>query len=176
MDMNGVLGSVFDAQANALRVVGFPEAYSIGSNAQFSTAAMSVTSGYPRFIFPDAATTTAYMTMGFPPYWSSVTIGFDWTNDHSATGNVRWSFTFRGNDMGGVITTSEINQTVAVTQPAAAANGGHRTDIMWTDLPIVHGAFGTLWALEMSRLGGDAADTLAGPVGFMEAVFLRGSV
>lgn len=149
--------------------------FSIGANAMHSTAAYSVTSGFPRLVFPDAATTDAYVTLGVPSYWTVLSVGFDWTNDHTATGNVRWQFTLRGNDVGGVITTVETNNVVTSTLASPAANGGHITNIMQTDLAVTHGAFGTLWALQMTRLGGDGADTLAGSVGLMEVVIIRGN-
>lgn len=140
-----------------------------------SEAAINMGDGLPRLTFPDGVTTSAFFARGLPSemFDQRVTIGFDWVNDHTATGDVVWHFKLQGNDVGVAIANHRtiFEDTRAIGSPGVGVN---LTTIASDTIDLgPPGAFGTLYSFTMERLGADAADTLAGPVGLSDLVVIR---
>lgn len=153
---------------------------SVPSVAMTTTATRITTQGLPRIVLPTTGTTTVYVGgYGFPTWWfkRGIVIGFDVSNDHTATGDVRWQFILRGFGVGGDIDTPETAHNETVTLASPAANGGYTTLTANGGNAILPtpGAFGSLYVLEMSRIGDDAADTHAGNIGLAEVAFIPAS-
>jgi hypothetical protein len=131
--------------------------------------------GFSYLILPDGVTTDLYFTIEMPEWWLRSTIGIymEWANIHTATGTVRWDFEFKECDIGTEsLSQSDTVQARAVDIPGVLANGGTTTTFVFsqnTGTPITFnpGPFASFYSLRISRLGGHANDTLAGPVGFI---------
>jgi len=149
-----------------------------------STAVMNFGDGFPRLNMPAGDTTDAYMIFEVEEWWLHSTIGvyFEWANDHTATGDVRWSCDVKQVDIGSALSTAVTLSTRTFTISGVPANGGTTTSIVGSVLqgnPVDlsdpgPGAFASFYRLRISRLGADAADTLAGPVGLIAASMTRG--
>jgi hypothetical protein len=155
-------------------------AYSISAAEMHSpTAVFTVAGGTPRLVFPDGVTTTAYLGgRGFPVDWleQGITLGFDWANDHTATGNVRWEFELRENNTGQQLSAADVLVNSQQTIASPGANGVYTTTVAASDVALSPGGFGSLYLWRITRLGGDALDTLGGAVGLLEGVFLPGAL
>ncbi len=138
-----------------------------------STAAMNTANGFPRLTFPDAATTSAHVLFNCPDWYAACDIHFGWVNDHNATGNVRWQAEMREVDIGGTIAAGEaIHGPTAFTE-ASPNPGGLGLAQPAVRIPFNPGLFGSVYTCTITRLGTDAADTLAGPVGLFAVGFTR---
>lgn len=158
------------------------EARVFGPGAMVSpTAVLNVGDGVPRLWCPDGDTTDVYVLFEVEEWWLNSTIGiyFEWVNDHSATGDVRFDCAIKEVDIGTetlAAAGTAGSRTFTVTTPAAnisttsiicsIANGNAFT--------FTPGAFASFYSLRISRLGADAADTLAGPIGIVAASITRG--
>jgi hypothetical protein len=114
-------------------------------------------------------------------WWLDSTIGvyFEWVNDHSAGGDVRFDCSIKECDIAtetlaaaGVIAT----QTFTATAPAANTSTTAIVASIINGNPVTFdpGVFASFYSLRISRLGGDALDTLAGPIGLVAASMTRG--
>lgn len=177
------VGTTFEWNGGAwLPVDGFVEGgidlsvYSrnFGAAEMQSSASTVTTDGLARLSFPDAATTDAFVSIPLFGTWDGVTIQFDWVNDDAATGDVRWDFELRGNDIGSDISSATVLHSSTVTLTSPGVND-ITTSVVASDIAISPGTSGTLMSFRISRLGGDAADTLTGPVGLAEIAFNRAS-
>lgn len=154
--------------------------FSAGS-AISSGGVVVITNDVPRIHLPNAQTTDVYWIIEIEEWWlvSTIAFRFEWSNDHSTTGNVRWDCAIKEID-------------IATQTMAAAGNLSTRTfteasqeagEIMTSTICSITngnpatpspGAFANVYALRISRLGADAADSLAGPVGLICANMTRG--
>jgi hypothetical protein len=135
------------------------------------------TNRVPRVQLPDGVTSRMiFGPIGIPTWWygtEGIVFGFDVVNDHTAGGNVRFEFVLQKNDVGGAIASAATPLNIAETLTAPGAgvlttllvNGGNPT-------AVTGGTFGSLWTFELSRIGGDALDTLGGPLSIAEFVLL----
>lgn len=149
------------------------------SGAMTTTASRVTTSGFPRVSLPAAGTTSVFIgAFEVPLAWFQYGLRcvFGFTNDHSAGGNVRFTTVLRSVNIGLQTlsaATALINSTFTASAPGINGGVGLQPLNNFDPVDIVQGAFGTVFALEITRLGDDAADTLAGPVGITAATFLR---
>lgn len=150
---------------------------SFASTELYTTASRVATDGLPRITLPDAAVTSVFAgPIGMPPAWldHGLTIGFDVTNDHTSGGNVRWRLIFRKFNSFGTKAgpTVALDSSVTVAAPAA---GGLATvaQVAWQDIAVTSDVFGSLYCLELQRVGNDGADTVGGPIGLTEIAFVR---
>jgi len=136
----------------------------------------------PRILLPKGITTDVYMTFAIEEWWIDSTFGtyVEWSNDHTATGNIRWTFTLYEFHIATRLLSAPVTMgTKTLTQAAPAANGGVHTNTCFSVLAgdtinPTPDAFGAFYVLKMSRIGGDVLDTLEGPIGIIEASYGRG--
>lgn len=159
------------------------EARVVGAGGLSSpTGQMTFDNDCPRILCPRSVRTDVYMTFAIEEWWIDSTFGtyVEWSNDHTATGNIVWEFTLREfNIATRLLSAPVLMGTKTVTQATPAANGGVHTNTCFSVLAgdtinPTPDAFGAFYVLKMSRLGADAADTLAGPIGIIEASYGRG--
>lgn len=130
-----------------------------------TTAALVTTSGVPRFTLPDAASTSVFFNLAPPNWWDGFNVLLSWVNDHTATGNVRYTIQCRETDYATQAVSAGaliIDTTATIASPSA--NGGLTFLVLSTGVTRAPGAFGSLYSFTFTRLGADGADTLAGPV------------
>lgn len=149
------------------------------------TGVMNFGDGFPRINMPDGVTTDAYTIFEVEEWWLDSTIGvyFEWVNDHTSTGDVRWDCEIKECDIAtealtsaGVIATRTFTHDGSGGTPAANRATTSIVGSVANGNPISFhpGAFASFYSLRISRLGADAADTLAGPVGLLAASMTRG--
>lgn len=145
------------------------------------TAVMNFGDGFPRLNMPDGVTTDVYAIFEVEEWWLDSTIGvyFEWVNDHTTTGDVRFDCQIKECDIAtqtlaaaGVIAT----RTFTTTTPAANISTTSIVARVIDGLPCSFspGPFASFYVLRISRLGANAADTLAGPIGLLAASMTRG--
>lgn len=175
LDLQGLLRACYDPTNQALRTVGATEDISFSPPEMTSTATLTTTSSFPRFTLPDAATTSVFVgAFNFPNWWQSVDIHYGWSNDHTATGNVRIRVILK--EVDAAAESLSAGATIADssnTHSSGAANGGSMLAIGVASVALTRGAFGSFYGLELQRVGADAADTLAGPMGLLAIGFSR---
>jgi len=139
-----------------------------------STAAVTVTNGFPRFTLPDAASTTVYTGwFNCPQWYKAIDIHLGVTNDHTATGNVRIQTVLKECDIGEALSAAGTLHTSTQTFASPGANGVAGVIVPVASLTFTPGFFGSVYYCEVTRLGSDGADTLAGPLGLGAIGFLR---
>lgn len=145
------------------------------------TAVMNFGDGFPRVNLPDGVTTHVYIGFEVEEWWLDSTIGvyFEWVNDHSTTGNVRFDCDIKECDIATeALTAAAIIRARTFTETAPAANLATTSIVARAadSIPCSFhpGPFASFYVLRISRLGADAADTLAGPVGLLFASMTRG--
>lgn len=146
------------------------------------TAQINFGDGFPRLNMAKDVTTDAYMIFEVEEWWLDQTIGvyFEWVNDHTTTGDVRWDCDVKEVDIGTqtlAAATTLVSRTFTQASDSAnealtsivgsVANGNAITLVRNSPLA-------SFYVLRVSRLGADAADTLAGPVGLLAASMTRG--
>lgn len=143
--------------------------------------AINVGDGFPRLHMPDDVTSTAYMLFEVEEWWLDSTIGvyFEWVNDHSSTGNVRWDCDIKECDIATqTLAAAGTIATRTFTESAPAANTSTTSIVSsitnGNPCTFAPGVFASFYVLRISRLGADAADTLNGPVGLLAASMTRG--
>lgn len=163
---------------NTLPWVHAQPAFSIGAPQLDANGLTRVnTNRVPRIQMPDGITSSIFVgPIGLPTWWfkRGIVFGFDVVNDHSSGGNVRFRSVLQNNVVGQAIASAATPLDVTETLAAPAAgnlvteivNGGASTG------ELTAGAFGSLWTFEIQRIGGDALDTLGGPISVAEFVFL----
>ena len=130
-----------------------------------TTAALATGSGVPRFTLPDAATTSVFFNFAPPNWWDGFNILASWVNDHTATGNVRYTIQCRETDYATqAISAGALIVDTTATSASPSANGGLTFLVLSSGVTRTPGAFGSLYSFTFTRLGADGADTLAGPV------------
>lgn len=161
------------------------EARFVGPSGMYSpTGTIVVSSGCPVMQLADAATTDVYVTIELEEWWlvGSINIPFEWANLHSATGNVRFRFQIREYDIASELLSegdTVMDRTVTLASPAA--NGGTTTGVIAGvsfGFPFIPspGPLASFYVLQITRLGSDGADTLAGPCGLVATSWGRAPV
>lgn len=138
--------------------------------------------GVPRLSMPDGVTTDAYIVFEVQEWWlpSSIGVYFEWANDHSTTGDVRWDCSIREYDIGQDTLASggDLRASRTFTQGSPAANvsttGVVASIANGNECNFDPEGLAAFYVLRISRLGADGADTLAGPVGLVAASMTRG--
>lgn len=165
------------------------ELIDVGAPAMdFDGAASRVrTNGLSRISLPAAGTSNVYYTMTVPEWWLAgrMNVIVDFINDHNAGGNVRMQFEMKEIDL---VTTDTLltarTETATVTWPAPPA-GTITTGSIFSQNPLflpwsgmgefqfVPSPAASVYALRITRLGDDGADTLAGPIGIVDLAWGR---
>jgi hypothetical protein len=145
------------------------------------TAVMNFGDGFPRVNMVADATTDVYMIMEIEEWWLDSTIGvyFEWCNDHTTTGDVRFDCEIKECDIAvETLASADVIATRTFTATTLAANTPTTSIVasIANGNPVTFdpGPFASFYVLRISRLGADAADTLAGPVGLIAASMTRG--
>lgn len=146
--------------------------YPAGALAPSAGLALNVGSGFPRWTFPANVTSSLYLNFGVPGWWNSLRLGYDLVND-GANGNIKFLYTLKGCNAGQAVAAASTFYTASPLEPAPVT-GVHSTLLIADPISITHGPFGTLWSLELTRLGGDVSDT-AGDIGIEEIVVTLGT-
>jgi Major tropism determinant N-terminal domain len=147
-------------------------AFSVAEMHSLGTA-INTASSFPRFTLPDGATTSVFIGgFNMPSWYKAIDIHFGFVNDHSAAGDVRWRTILREVDVGEAVTAGTVIHDVSMTIPAGGA-GGLGVGQTATSVTFNPGGFGQVYGFEIQRIGGDGADTLAGPVGLVAVGFGR---
>lgn len=152
------------------------EARFVGPASMYSpTGTIAVSSGCPVMQLPDAATTDIYVTIEMEEWWlnHSINIPFEWANLHSAGGNVRLRYQIREYDIASELLSegdTVMDRTITIAAPSA--NGGTNTAVIASadaGFPFTPdpGILASFYVVQLTRLGNDAADTLAGSVGLV---------
>lgn len=147
------------------------------------TGVMNFGDGFPRINMPADVTTDVYVGFEVEEWWLDSTIGvyYEWVNDHTTTGDVRWDCQIKECDIATeTLATADViaSRTFTHAGPTPGANTA-TTSIVASVIngnpcSFDPGVFASFYVLRISRLGVDAADTLAGPVGLLFASMTRG--
>jgi len=132
------------------------------------------TTGFPRWQLPATGTTVLLSRVFNCPVWyqaSDIHLGV--SNDHTATGNVRLRTILRECDIGQAMSAAGTISDVTATFAAPGANGVLGIIVPVASVTFTPGFFGSVYSVEIQRLGDDGADTLAGPLGILAVGFLR---
>lgn len=145
------------------------------------TAVMNFGDGFPRVNLPDGVTTHVYIGFEVEEWWLDSTIGvyFEWVNDHTTTGDVRWDCEIKECDIATeTLVGADVIATRTFTEASQAANTAMTSVVARASdgIPCSFdpGPVASFYVLRISRLGGDALDTLAGPAGLLFASMTRG--
>lgn len=151
------------------------EDIAFAATEMFSAAAMATGSSYPRLTFPDAASTSAFVgAFNFPDWYDAGTdIHISFVNDAAGAGNARISWTMRQVNVGGSVAGGTVvstgTSTIAMPNPGDASVAVLDASV----LPAGGAFFGYAYGIEITRLGADGADTLAGNFGLAAVGFSR---
>lgn len=153
-------------------------------NILSETATVNFGNGWPRLNLPTGVTTHTYTPIEIEEWWLLSTLGcyFEWVNDHSTTGNVRWDVAFYRNDIAVQTLAAAVADPMlarSFTAAAPAANTSTTSIVSSVQeghpLPMDRDApFANMFMMRISRLGGDDLDTLDGPVGLVFTNMTRG--
>lgn len=165
------------------------ELIDVGASAMHGdgSTAVSVANGLYRLQLPDAVTSSAYYTMTVPEWWlaGKFNILMDFINDAAGAGNVRLQFTLKEIDLVSSDTPATARTETATATWAAPAAGTITTGCIFSANPIflpwsgmaaftpVPSPAGSVYALQITRLGSDGADTLAGSIGIVDLAWGR---
>lgn len=154
------------------------EGHFVGAASMTSpTGTIVHTGGVPAMSMADAAQTDVYVLIELNEWWFKDRLGisFEFINNHSGTGNVRFEYSVKEIDIftdtpAGAGEPINRQETVAsgaagISSTVAIANAG----IGAGSMPYSLGVFANYYVLRITRLGADGADTLAGPVGLIAA-------
>jgi hypothetical protein len=124
--------------------------------------------GVPRWSLADAATQRVKWLWAIPVGWSGVAVRFGWGNESANSGNVVWQFSYRliylgeGDIDAGATTDIAVGAITALGQ----YDFNYSTPASLANISTASGGLGDkpFMQCSLSRLGGDAADTLSGAV------------
>lgn len=167
-EIQGILQKVFDNVNNALRINSVPDflSWHAGDFVTIAGAPTSVvTNGYPRTGLPDAATTTLGWTFYAPPTWLNFQMGFFWTPSVGSN-NVRMEMAVKKTALAiDNVNEAFVNDTLATLgAPATPGVVAYANDFLSATISNTGDAFGSIYAVNLSRIGADAADTNTGVV------------
>lgn len=172
-----ILNDIWDQSTHSLRLsagtdgMWFPPSFLSTISGTPGTAA---TNGIFRVTLPDAATTTVGFNYIVPTWWNTFSVSTLWTSE-SGTGNVRWQVDVKKIDL----LIDNISEAVFATQSATVASGTAGVPAITLDVPTninsTPGAAGSMYGVQISRIGADAADTLAAAAGILAVNLSRKS-
>jgi hypothetical protein len=176
MDLQGILADVYDPVEHALRITSGADVIFVGMGemqAVAGTATLIAGNGVPRWSFPDAATTTLGMSFATPRSWNTFQVAFVWTAEGGAGGNVRWQVDIKKLDIfidniSEAVFATGVGNDAAPTIGVLSLVSGRPTGVNATA-----GALGTMYGIQVSRIGADAGDTLAAAAGLFQVLILR---
>jgi hypothetical protein len=160
------------------------EARFVAAAGMATTAALSLADGVPRRVMPNAATTDIYITIEVEEYWlkDTLNIGFEWVNDHSANGNVRFQYEIKEIDiftqgpatpgttiMDREATIATFGAGISATSVIAATSEGF-------PLSFTPGPLASFYVVRLTRLANDPLDTLEGPIGIVAVSWGRSDI
>lgn len=163
MDANGVLAAIYDASTSSLRISATNDAIFFTAGQIQSAATVITTNDVPRFQFPDAATTSAWVTFIVPNTWSQANVGFTWCGSAAGTAPVRWRLAVKKLDtfVDNISEAFFADVSANVATPAAAGVTVN-TNNQIASMNVTAAAFGTLYSALIQRVGADAGDTYLG--------------
>jgi hypothetical protein len=180
-DLNGVLAACFDATNNALRITGsgtagdgwfVPAAAFTPVTATPAPPAVPASGETARLAFDGAATETAATGFTVPNWWATFAVDLYFVNETAGTGNIRWTVGIKT-----LATTDLVTEAASPSTSTTIASGAQNqvgvvagAIASVTNTPF---AFGGLYELVVSRLGGDALDTHVGDIGLLGAHIKR---
>jgi hypothetical protein len=140
------------------------------------------TNGVHRVVLPNGATTTAFATIEIEEWWlkDTLNVGFEWVNEAAGVGDIRWQWQIRTVDIfvdtlaaaaipiNRTLTKASVGAGVSGTEIIAAAGVGFPLDMRENA-----GILGSFYSVGITRIGGDAADTLAGDVSIIGVSYGR---
>lgn len=118
----------------------------------------------PRVTLADAVTQRVKWVWAIPVHWDAIRVNMGVTNEIVGTGNVRWQFAYR------LINLGEGDVNGAVTTILDTLVSGGQFDFTYHQIaasiatPVGPLGDSPFMLAALSRLGGDAADTLAGGI------------
>lgn len=125
------------------------------------------------FLFSPTVTELVYVAMQLPHAWcegTQMVPHVHWTKTSSAAGDVMWQLRYRWANPGGVFT-----DWSSALQQASVVAGTPDDDTDWRhlissfgEIVIPDGLISMMLLLEISRIGGDAADTYGADARFLE--------
>ncbi len=131
------------------------------------------TVNYAGWDFPDVVTSSILLSWAPPQiatgaaldFWTTCSGAYIWTNLSAAAGNVLWQWQVYKFDIGIDATTEAAFLDTQEAKVATAQNVMNAFKFVST-LNLTPGFFGSEWAMRVTRIGGNAADTLAGTARF----------
>ena len=148
------------------------------------TGVINFGDGIPRVNMPAGVRTDVYAVVEIEEWWLDSTIGcyFEWSNDHTDNGKVRWECEITQHDIatqdldsGTTLVSNAFTAAVpfgrATTSIVARVEGDHPVCDLSNPGP---GVFASFYVFRYTRLGDDPLDTLDGPVGFIAGNMTRG--
>jgi len=171
MDENGVLAACFDATNNALRITGSADGFFLSAGDFIAVTGTPAPPTNPasgetaRLSFDGAATETASAGFVVPNSWATFVVDLYQVNDTAGGGNVRWTVSVKALATGDLVT-----EAAAATGSATLAAGAQNAVGVGAGIVSVTNtvfAFGGLYELVVSRIGGDGLDTSTADVGLL---------
>lgn len=150
--------------------------------AMGTTASLTFGDGVPRRVLPNSATTDVYCVFALEEWWLKDSLGMyiEWSNDHTAAGSARWQFELKEIDIATErLSEGDVVASKTVTSGSVQNNGGTMTTPVFSvnegdTIAFTPGPIASFYVVRISRLGGDALDTIEGPVGLIEFSYVRG--
>lgn len=134
-----------------------------------SPTLQGATVNYPGWDFPDAVTSRILLSWAPPQisigaaidFWTTCSLALVWINLSAAAGNVLWRIEIRKLAIGIDLVTEAAFLDTQEAKTASAQNVMNAFKFV-NLLNLTPDFFGTEWSAAISRIGGDASDTLAG--------------
>jgi hypothetical protein len=151
------------------------------------TGVMNFGDGFPRIWCPAGDTTDVYAIFEVEEWWlqkpngdpGTIGVYFEWANDHTTTGDVRFDCAIKECDIGTqTLAAAGTIATRTFTEPSAAA-GFSTTSIVASiengnPCSFSPGQYASFYSLRITRLGAEGVDSLEGPIGIVAASMTRG--
>lgn len=162
-ETQGILQACYDSTTKALRVTSAGDAVLVGPGDFIlgTGPAVVTTNGIARVALDGAATESVFFNFVVPTAWTAFVMDLFWSNETAGAGNVRWSIATKVLINTDLLT--EAATTTASTIAAPAQNVIKRSDAAQTITAVTDAAYAT----QLSRLGGDALDTLSADIGLL---------
>lgn len=156
-ESQGILQQCFDPVSKALRITSAGDLVVFGAaSLHLGTGpAIVTTNGVSRVALDALATESVFLTFTVPTSWQQVLVDIYWANEGAGAGNVRWQVSTKALINTDLVT--EAATTNASTISAPAQNTVKRSDALQTITTVTD----AIYAVQLDRLGGDGADTLA---------------
>lgn len=168
-ETQGILQQAYDPVTKALRVTSAGDTLLVhaGEMSLGTGPARVNTNGVTRVLLDGAgATESVFFSVAVPTSWATLAIGLYWSNEGAGAGNVRWQISTK------VLVNADLITEAATVTPstisAPAQNAVKRSD----GVQNVTAVADAIYAIQIDRLSGDAADNVANDMGLI-AVRIR---